>query len=341
MQTIAKSREIRLASRPSGWPTDEHFELAEVELQAAGPGEVLVRNTHMSVEPYMRGRMNDLKSYVPPFEIGKALQGSAVGFVVESNDASLPVGTWVQSMFGWREYAVAPAKAFTKIDASVAPANAYLGVLGIPGFTAWVGLNIIAELKANEVLFISSAAGGVGSIGGQLAKLKGATVIGSAGGPEKARFLTKELGFDVAIDYKEGSIGKKLAAAAPGGIDVYFDNVGGEQLDAALVALRPFGRVAACGMISGYNGEQPAVRNLITVVGKRLKVQGFIVSDHIARFDEFVSEVAPYLRDGKIHAPESFVDGVENAPRAFIDMLRGGKHIGKVLVRVAPEGSCP
>jgi NADPH-dependent curcumin reductase CurA len=295
----------------------------------------------MSVEPYMRGRMNDAKSYVPPFQIGKPLEGSAVGYVVESNDPSLPPGTWVQSMLGWREYAAAPAKAFTKIDTGLASPSSFLGVLGVPGFTAWVGLTIILELKAGDTLFVSSAAGGVGSIAGQLAKLKGAKTIGSAGGPEKVRFLTETLGYDAAFDHRGGEIGKKLAEAAPEGITAYFDNVGGEQLEAALAALKPHGRAALCGMISGYNGTPPVVNNLILAVGKRLKLQGFIVSDHYGRYPDFLAEIGPHLRAGKIHAEESFVDGIENAPQAFVDMLRGGKHTGKVVVRVAPEGTAP
>jgi NADPH-dependent curcumin reductase CurA len=341
MQVTTKSRQINLRSRPAEWPEDDNFELAEVALGPPAPGEVLVRNTHVSVEPYMRGRMNDAKSYIPPFEIGKPLEGSAVGFVIASNDPSLPEGTWVQSMLGWREYALGPAAAFTKIDTSLATPSSFLGVLGVPGFTAWVGLTIILELKADDIVFVSSAAGGVGSIAGQLVKLKGATAIGSAGGAEKVRFLTETLGYDAAFDHQGGGIGKKLAAAAPKGITAYFDNVGGEQFDAALVALKPFGRAALCGAISGYNGDPPVSKNMIAVIGKRLKLQGFIVSDHWNRYPDFVAEIAPHLRAGKIHARESFVDGVENAPQAFVDMLRGGKHTGKVLVRVAPEGTGP
>jgi NADPH-dependent curcumin reductase CurA len=341
MQVKTKSREIRLASRPTGWPDASNFELGEVEVGDPAPGEAVVRITHSSVEPYMRGRMNDVKSYVPPFSVGKPLEGGAVGFVVASGDDALPVGTWVHSMLGWREYAVGPVKAFTKIDTTLAPPSAFLGVLGVPGMTAWVGLNVIAELKAGETVFISSAAGAVGSIAGQLAKLKGATVIGSAGGAEKVKFLTESLGYDAGFDHVGGDIARKLHEAAPDGIDVYFDNVGGEQLEAAIGALKPFGRIAACGMISGYNEAQPGPSNIIQVVGKRLTMRGFIVSDHWNRFGEFVAEIAPELRAGKIHAQESFVDGVENAPAAFIDMLRGGKHLGKVVVRTAPEGTAP
>lgn len=339
MQT--KSREIRLASRPAGFPAPENYELAEVTQREPGPGEVLVRNTVMSVEPYMRGRMNDTKSYVPPFALGACMQGGAVGFVVASNDPALPEGTWVQSMHGWREYALGKAQEFQPIDTSLAPASAYLGVLGVPGLTAWAGLKHVGEMKPSDVVFISSAAGAVGAIAGQLVKLGGATAIGSAGGAEKVQYLTEKLGYDAAFDYKGGDVAAKLAKAAPGGIDLYFDNVGGEQLEAALGALKPFGRVAACGMISGYNGEMPGPRNMLQIVGKRLRIQGFIVVDYMKRIPEFLADVGPYLRSGKLVAPETYFEGIEAAPEAFDNLLRGGAHVGKILVRLAPEGTKP
>jgi NADPH-dependent curcumin reductase CurA len=337
MQTTTKSRELRLASRPTGFPTPDTFELAEVALGEPGPGEVIVRNTIMSVEPYMRGRMNDAKSYVPPFEIGKPLEGSVVGKVVVSNDPSLPVGTWVQSMLGWREYALASAKAFQKIDTSLAPASAYLGVLGVPGLTAWAGLKVVGELKPTDIVFVSSAAGAVGSIAGQIAKHAGATVIGSAGGPEKVAYLKETLGFDEAFDHQGGNIAEKLAKAAPKGIDLYFENVGGEQLEAALGALRVHGRVAACGMIAHYNDDVPGPRNMVQIIGKRLRIQGFIVVDYFNRIPEFLADVAPLLKSGKIVAPETYFDGIEKAPEAFDNLLRGGSHVGKILVRLAPD----
>jgi NADPH-dependent curcumin reductase CurA len=337
MQTETKSRELRLASRPTGFPTADTFELAEVTVGQPGPGEVVVRNTAMSVEPYMRGRMNDTKSYVPPFELGKPLEGSCVGQVVASNDESLPVGTWVQSMLGWREYARANAKLFQKIDTSLAPPSAYLGVLGVPGLTAWAGLKIVGELKPTDIVFISSAAGAVGSIAGQIAKLAGATVIGSAGGAEKVAYLKETLGFDEAFDHQGGNIAEKLAKAAPKGIDLYFENVGGEQLEAALGALRVHGRVAACGMIAHYNDEVPGPRNMLQIVGKRLRIQGFIVVDYFPRIPEFLADVGPLLKSGKIVAPETYFEGIEKAPEAFDSLLRGGSHVGKILVRLAPD----
>lgn len=341
MRVMTQSREIRLASRPSGWPSAENFEFAVTDYPAPAEGEVLVRNTHMSVEPYMRGRMNDTKSYVPPFELGKPLEGAAVGFVIASNAAALPVGTWVQSNYGWREYALAPAKHFQPIDAALASPTAYLGVLGVPGLTAWAGLNIVGEFKSSDTVFVSSAAGAVGSVVGQLAKLHGATVIGSAGSPEKVKYLTETLGFDAAFDYHGGGVAEKLHDAAPGGIDLYFDNVGGEQLEAALGALRPFGRVAACGMISAYNQEVPGPRNMMQIVGKRLKLLSFIVIDYFNRRAEFLAEVAPLLASGKLVAPETFFEGIERAPEAFVELLRGGSQVGKIVVRLAPEGTAP
>lgn len=335
------SREIRLAARPTGMPGDDTYAFETVTIEPPSPGHVVVRNTLMSVEPYMRGRMNDVKSYVPPFELGRPLQGAAVGFVLASNDASLPEGTWVQSMLGWREYAAGPAQTFQRIDLSRVPPSAYLGALGTPGFTAWVGLNTIGRLKSDDAVFISSAAGGVGSMAGQLAKLAGARVVGSAGSAEKVAFLTNVLGFDAAFDYHDGPTVKHLAAAAPSGIDLYFDNVGGEQLEAALFALRDHGRVIACGAIAGYNEPIPGPRNLAYVIGKRLRIEGFIIVDHMARYADFAREITPHLASGAIKMAETFFEGLDAAPEAFRELLRGGSHIGKVIVRLAPASAAP
>jgi hypothetical protein len=338
---VMQNREVRLVSRPIGWPTPANFEVVEVPLRAPAEDEVLVRNTHMSLDPYMRGRMNDTKSYVPSFALGETLSGGAVGFVVTSRAAGLAPGSWVRHDLGWREHALGPAKLFAPIDPTLAPASAYLGVLGMPGLTAFVGLHDIGAFKPSDVVFVSSAAGAVGSLAGQLAKLHGATVIGSAGSDAKVTYLTQELGFDAAFNYKHGSIKERLRELAPKGIDLYFDNVGGEQLEAALAALNPFGRIVACGMISQYNEPTPGPDNLALVVGKRLTMRGFIIIDHRDRSIDFVHEVAPALSSGRIKFPESFVDGLENAPQAFIDMLRGEKYIGKVMVRLTPEGTAP
>ena len=330
------TREIRLASRPNGAPTPENFELAETELPDPGPGEVLVRTTYMSVDPYMRGRMNEGKSYVPPFEVGKALDGRAVGEVVASEDPKVPVGSTVQHGLGWREHAIVPGPEARLIDTDAVPAAATLGVLGSTGLTAWVGLTQVAGLKEGDVVFVSGAAGAVGSVVGQIAKLRGHTVIGSAGSAEKVAWLRDELGFDAAFDYHDGSVLEQLRAAAPDGIDVYFDNVGGEHLEAALDVLNDFGRVAACGSISSYNASSPVPgpHNMMEIVKKRLTIRGFIVSDTLELMKPFREEVGGYYAEGRIAHRETVVEGLENAPDAFIGMLEG-RNTGKMLVKLS------
>ncbi|MDQ2721747.1 MAG: NADP-dependent oxidoreductase [Actinomycetota bacterium] len=330
------SREVRLAARPTGWPTTENFDVAAVDLPELQDGEVLVRNTVMSVDPYMRGRMDDRPSYVPPFQVGAALDGGAVGEVVVSKSDNVATGTQVLHGFGWREYAVLPAKRVQAIDTAVAPASAYLGVLGMPGFTAYVGLTEIAAMKEGDAVFVSGAAGAVGSLVGQIARRRGASrVIGSAGSADKVRHLVDDLGFDAAFNYKDANVGKQLREAAPDGIDVYFDNVGGDHLEAAIGSLNTFGRVAVCGMISQYNATEvtPAPRNLALLITKRLSIRGFIVSDNNALQPAFLDEVGPWVRDGSLITAETFVDGgVDAAPQAFIDLMRGA-NTGKMLVR--------
>jgi NADPH-dependent curcumin reductase CurA len=332
------AREIRLASRPSGWPTDENFAFADVELPSPGPGELLVRNTFMSVDPYMRGRMNDVKSYTPPFELGKALEGGAVGEVVESGVDGVAAGDLVLHNAGWRSHAlVSEYTPLTPIE-GVSPSH-FLGALGMPALTAYVGLLDIAEFKPGDTVFVSGAAGAVGSVAGQIAKLKGASrVIGSAGSAEKVAHLKDDLGFDAAFNYRDGDVGELLAQAAPDGIDVYFDNVGGDTLEDALGAMRLRGRIVACGSISRYNATEalPGPRNLFLFVTKRLRMQGFLVFDHNDRFPAFLEEVGPRVADGSLRYRETIVDGIERAPEAFIGML-GGANIGKMLVRVGPE----
>ena len=328
------SREIRLASRPRGFPTLDNFAIASVEIEPPGDGQVLVRNLFMSVDPYMRGRMNDAKSYIAPFEVGQALEGGAVGEVVASRAVELAPGTTVISSFGWREYFVAPAAQVRVADPKVQPASLWLGVLGMTGMTAWVGLSL-AEAKAGETVFVSAAAGAVGSVAGQLAKVRGCRVVGSAGSPRKVEVLVQELGFDAAFDYRRGDILGQLSAAAPEGIDVYFDNVGGEHLEAALFAMRPRGRVVACGAISGYNDEtpQPGPRNLPVIIGKRLTIRGFIVRDWADRQATFLAEVIPLVAEGRLRVEETVVDGIERAPQAFLDLLRGA-NLGKMIVKL-------
>jgi NADPH-dependent curcumin reductase CurA len=331
---MEQGREIRLVSRPDGLPTIDNFALVDVEIPAPGAGQLLVRNTFMSVDPYMRGRMSDAPSYVAPFEVGKVLDGGAVGIVESSRDARFPVGTNVLHSLGWRSHAVGAAQAFRPIDAVGISPSAYIGVLGMPGFTAYVGLFVIDDVKAKETVFISSAAGAVGTIAGQLAKLRGARVIGSTRSKESAKILHDQLHFDDVIVIDPGHVTKQLREAAPTGIDFYFDNVGGEQLEAALAVLKDHGRVSVCGMIANYNERLPGPRNIVAVVQKRLKVQGFIVSDHMARNAEFLHEVAPAVVAGKITGLETFVDGLDKAPAAFVSLFAPGAHMGKLVVRL-------
>ena len=333
---MTQSREIRLKSRPSGVPTADNFELATVDLPDPGPGQVQVRNTWMTVDPYMRGRMNDVKSYAPPFQLGQTMQGGAVGKVTASNDPSLQAGDLVQSFFGWREAFNAPAQAVQKLETHGLAPEAFLGFAGMPGLTAYVGLVRIAEMKAGDVVFVSGAAGAVGSVACQIAKLKGHTVIGSAGGPEKVAFL-KEIGVDHAIDYKaEPDLTAALLRAAPAGFDVYFENVGGAHMEAALMAAKPFGRFALCGMISQYNNTDlgEGVRGLVMAVGKSLTLRGFIVSNHTDMQDAYVKELASWVAAGKFTSRETVKEGIENAPAAFLGLFTG-ENLGKMLVKLS------
>ena len=331
-----KTRQIQLASRPQGWPTHDDFDLVSVELPDPGPGEVLVRNTVMSVDPYMRGRMNDVKSYVPPFQIGEPLDGGAVGEVVASGDDTLRVGDTVMHGLGWREHALLPAAQVRKVDASAVPASAYLGVLGMPGLTAYTGLTRIAGLKEGDSVFVSGAAGAVGSVVGQLARNLGASrVVGSAGSPEKVAYQTEELGFDAAFDYHDGPVVKQLAEHAPDGVDVYFDNVGGEHLEGAIAHMNDFGRIAMCGAISQYNADTaaPGPRNIWLAVTRRLTLRGFIVTDHNDLAREYLPRAAGWVADGSLKFRETYVDGLDRAVDAFLG-LHKGENIGKMLVRL-------
>jgi NADPH-dependent curcumin reductase CurA len=313
------------------------FAVVDREVPHPGQGQVLVRNHFISVDPYMRGRMNDVKSYSPPFAVGQAMDGGAVGSVIASNSPQLAPGDIVLHMHGWREYAVGDAARFRKVGATAGvPLSAYLGVLGMTGLTAYVGLLDIAAMRPGDTVFISGAAGAVGSTAGQIARLRGAArVIGSAGSEEKVAYLTRELGFSAAFNYKTGPVRGLLREAAPEGIDVYFDNVGGDHLEAAIGALRPSGRVALCGAVSQYNATEPppGPRNLALAIGKRLTVRGFLVSDHGDRMAAFAEEVGGWVGAGTLRHRETVVDGIENAPAAFIGMLRG-ENTGKMVVRI-------
>ena len=329
------SREIRLASRPKGIPTAANFTRAQTELKSLPDQQVLVRNLFMSVDPYMRGRMSDRKSYVPPFEIGKVLEGGAVGEVVESRAKELKVGDAVTSNFGWRDYFISSPKDLHPVSREHQPLSVYLGALGMTGMTAWVGLNLV-EVKAGDVIYISGAAGAVGNVAGQLAKIRGCKVIGSAGSLEKVKFLREECGFDIAFDYKTGPVVEQLKVEAPDGIDVYFDNVGGESLEAALSTLRVHGRIIACGGISGYNEERPrpGPSNLFNVTTKRLTMRGMIVRDWLDRQGEFEKEVGGFLQSGKLKNKETVVVGLDQAEAAFIGLFKG-QNIGKMVVKLA------
>ncbi|WP_262704105.1 MULTISPECIES: NADP-dependent oxidoreductase [Streptomyces] len=327
-------REWHLVARPQGWPKPEDFALREASVSEPGPGQALVRNLYMSVDPYMRGRMNDVKSYTPPFQLDRPMEGGAVGKVVASNAEGISVGDHVLHFGGWREYATVDAKSAVKVDPEIAPLPAYLGVLGMPGLTAYAGLLEVASFKEGDSVFVSGAAGAVGSEVGQIAKLKGASrVIGSAGSDEKVRVLLDEYGFDAAFNYKSGPVADQLKEAAPDGIDVYFDNVGGEHLEAAIGRLKVHGRVTVCGMISQYNATEPtpAPRNLAMVIGKRLRIQGMLVGDHQHLQEQFFQEVGGWIREGKLHYRETVIKGVDNAVDAFLGMLRG-ENTGKMIV---------
>ncbi|MCB5164861.1 NADP-dependent oxidoreductase [Streptomyces bambusae] len=330
----AVSREWHLVARPQGWPTAEDFALREVPVTAPAAGRILVRNLHMSVDPYMRGRMNDVKSYIPPFKLDQPMDGGAVGEVVASAAEGFEVGDHVLHGLGWREYADVDAAHATKVDASLAPLSAYLGVLGMPGLTAYAGLFETASFKEGDAVFVSGAAGAVGSLVGQFAKIKGASrVIGSAGSDDKVKLLTGKYGFDAAFNYKDRPVAEQLGEAAPEGIDVYFDNVGGDHLEAAIGALNLHGRATLCGAIAQYNDTEPAPgpRNLVAVIGKRLRLQGILVSDHAGLQQQFVQDVAGWLRSGELKADETVVHGIENGADAFLGMLRG-ENTGKMIV---------
>lgn len=329
------SREVRLKSRPVGTPVSDNFEVATVSLADPGAGQVLVRNLWMSVDPYMRGRMYDRESYVPPFQIGEALQGGAVGEVVASGDPAFKPGDLVESMFGWREGVLAPAGALQKLPASNVPPQSYLGVLGMPGMTAYTGFLNIGEPKPGETVFVSGAAGAVGSLVAQIAKIKGCAVVGSVGSDDKAAWL-KSAGVDQVVNYKTcGDLLSAVRAAAPKGIDIYFDNVGGEHLEVALELARPFARFAECGMISQYNNTEPTPgpRNLIYVVGKSLRIQGFIVSNYYGQRAQFLADMTQWIADGKIKWEETVAHGVEQAPQAFLNLFTGA-NTGKMLVKL-------
>jgi NADPH-dependent curcumin reductase CurA len=340
--TTRKSREIRLKSRPAGMPSAANFELAEVDIPDPGPGQVLVRNAYMTVDPYMRGRMMDRRSYIPPFQIGEPLQGGAVGQVIAAGPgASFKVGDRVMSMAGWREWFVSTGmEMMQKLDPVPGVGiQSYLGSLGMPGLTAYAGLLRIGEFKAEDPVFVSAASGAVGAVVCQIAKAKGSKrVVGSAGSDEKCAYL-KEIGCDEAINYKTcGDLNAAVAKAFPDGIGVYFDNVGGGHLDAALANMRQFGRLVECGMIENYNATElpPGPRNMMLIVAMSLTMRGFIVSNHFDMMPDFLRDMGEWIKAGKMKWRETIYDGIERAPEAFIGLFKG-ENFGKMLVRVGPD----
>ena len=333
------NRQIRLASRPEGWVTPENFTMTEEPVAEPAQGEVLVRNLFMSVDPYMRGRMNAGKSYVAPFEIGEVLIAGVVGRVVASRSEAIEEGELVTGALGWENYSIAAADSLRKIKDIGVPLSWYLGILGMPGMTAWVGLREIAQVQEGESVFVSAASGAVGSVAGQIARNLGCHVAGCAGSDEKVDLLTSEFGYHAGFNYKTSdSLMGSIAEVCPNGIDVNFENVGGPIFEAALWSMNPFGRIALCGMISNYNDAklEPGPRGMMTVIGKRLTIRGFIVSDHEEASAEFAAKASEWLAAGKLHYRETVAEGIENAPTAFIDMLKGG-NVGKQVVRLADD----
>ena len=340
---MTQNRQIVLAARPVGRPTHDTFRLETTDIPAPGPGQVLVKNLWMSVDPYMRGRMYDRASYVPAFQVGKPLEGGAIGQVVKSRNPALAEGDLVSHSAGWREYAVldgpggnAVLGGAARIDTSLAPAQAFLGVLGMPGLTAYAGLLVHGQPKAGETVFVSAASGAVGSLVGQIAKIKGCYVAGSAGSNEKVEHLKQSLGFDAAFNYKSGDLDAELRKACPKGIDVYFENVGGPQLQAVLTAMNPLGRIAVCGMIAQYNATTPPAgpNNLIFVIPKRLNIRGFIVTDHADLMPEFIRDMSGWIKSGQIKYQETVHEGIASAPAAFLGLF-DGENSGKMLVKLA------
>jgi NADPH-dependent curcumin reductase CurA len=333
------SREIRLKNRPMGMVTENDFELVEVEIPEIQEGQILVQNIYMSVDPYMRGRMGERETYIAPFDLGKPLDGGCVGQVIRSRSQYFLEGDHVLGDRGWRDFFVTDGQGLDPIDPEIAPIQNYLGILGIPGFTAYVGLLDIGQPKKGDTVFVSAAGGAVGLLVCQIAKIRGCHVVGSTGSEEKALWLKKEAGIDAVVNYKTAdNLFEEFRKHCPDGIDVYFDNVGGTHLEAAIESMNNFGRIVLCGMISIYNATRPprAPRNLVSVVSKRLNLQGFIIHDHQDRMRPFLHEMGQWLEQGQIKWKETVVQGLENAPKAFCGLFTG-ENFGKMLVKLRPE----
>jgi NADPH-dependent curcumin reductase len=330
-----KNMQVTLASRPVGWVKESDLKIVESEIPTPGPGQVLVKNLFLSLDPYMRGRMNEGPSYAENVKIGQVMVGATVGEVLESKNPAFKPGDSVLGYYGWQQYGVSGGAELRKVDPKLAPLSAYLGVLGMPGLTAWFGLVDIGQPKPGETVVVSAAAGAVGSVVGQIAKIQGCRAVGIAGGKAKCDHVVNELGFDACIDYKAGNLTRDLAAATPKGIDINFENVGGEILDAIALRLNPFARIPLCGLISQYNEVRPrGMDNLVMLLINRVRLQGFIVSDYMARAGEALGDLAQWVGAGKIKYRETVADGLSNAPRAFIGMLKGA-NLGKQVVKLA------
>ncbi|HZP91806.1 MAG TPA: NADP-dependent oxidoreductase [Burkholderiales bacterium] len=331
---MPKNLQVLLASRPTGWVEESNFKIVESEIPKAGPGEIVIRNHWLSLDPYMRGRMSAAKSYAAPVEIGEVMTGGTVGEIVESQHPKFKPGTFVVGPLGWQLYAKSDGAGLTVVDAKAVPLSAYLGVCGMPGATAYIGLLEHCAPKPGETVLVSAATGAVGGVVGQLAKLAGCRAVGIAGGPKKCDYAVKELGFDACVDYKAGKLLDDLKAACPSGVDCYFENVGGEVLDNAFRVLNPFSRVALCGMISDYNAPEPyGVKMLRALLVNRVKLQGFIVFDRPDLYQRAVARLVRWVAEGKIRYHETVADGLRNAPKAFIGMLKG-QNLGKQLVKL-------
>jgi NADPH-dependent curcumin reductase len=329
-----KNIQVTLASRPVGWVKESDFKIVETAIPKAGAGQVLVKNLYLSLDPYMRGRMNDMQSYAPNVQIGQVMVGGTAGEIVESNNPKFKAGNSVTGYFGWQQYGVSDGAGLQKVDPKLVPLSAYLGAVGMPGLTAWLGMLDIGAPKPGETAVVSAAAGAVGSIAGQIAKIKGCRAVGIAGGKQKCDLVVKEFGFDACVDYKGENLAKDLRAAAPKGIDIYFENVGGQILETVALQLNPFARIPFCGLISQYNEVKPhGLDNLVMLLVNRVKLQGFIVSDHAPQSGKAVEELAGWVRDGKIKYRETIANGIEDAPRAFIGLLKG-ENVGKQLVKL-------
>jgi len=330
---VATYKRIVLASRPKAEVSPDNFRLEVVPVPAIKDGEILIRNHFLSLDPYMRMRMEDVKSYAAPQAIGDTMIGGTVGEVVESKNPKFAVGTKVQGMLGWSEMGVSDGVLLRKLDTTHVPLSAYLGAVGMPGMTAWYGLTQIMQPKEGETIVVSAASGAVGSVVGQLAKLRGCRAVGIAGGKEKCDYVTQELGFDACIDYKAGNLAADLAQASPNGIDAVFENVGGEIFDACLARMNPFGRIALCGLIAGYDGQPMPINNVRAFLTMRLTMRGFIVSEHMDLWPQGLTELGTLVATGKLKFRESVAQGLQAAPEAFIGMLKG-RNFGKQLVKL-------